>query len=150
METELYQLYCTDAWSTNSSRDNLGVFSTVQKALQSLFVENFGGEIDVERFVLIFEKNMRLFIEKISIDESEGYRQIFDSNNSDDLKELKRIIFYNTIVRFSNDLGFLAVSEEDIPFDIDKIKCSDDVTDDLINEYLSEDNAVSFIKSNLL
>jgi hypothetical protein len=141
---ELFQMYDTDQWGSNSSRKNIGVFSSVAEALKSL-VQN-----DSDRLIYIFENNNRLFIEKITLDEFDGYSVVFDSDISDNRKELKRIMFFESVESFRNDLSFLDVDkEEDIDFDIDAIESVDDVSDDLIEAYLNEENVIKFIKQNL-
>lgn len=146
MEQELFQLYDTDIWGSHTSRTNLGVFSSVHEALYSLVRNPQTDEADLDRLKAIFKNDNRLFVEKITLNEVEGYSQVFDSENDDCLNELKKIIFFESIEKHKNDLGFLAVDEEDIPFDINAIESVDDVTDNMIEEYLNEDNAVKFIK----
>ena len=142
MEQELYQMYDTDPWGSHASRGNVGVFSSINDALYSLID-------DVDKLILIFKKENRLFIEAIYLNVKDGYGQIFDTDNSEDLKQLKRIIFFESIEKFRDGLGFLSVSEDEIPFDIDLVEDVEDVTDEMIEEYLNEENAVKFIKSNL-
>lgn len=148
MERELFQIYDTDIWGSNSSRSNIGVFSTVHKALYSLIQDPKTKKTDLDRLVAIFEGDNRLFVERITVDEVEGYSQVFDSELDECLNELKRIIFFESIERFRNDLGFLSVGEDDIPFDIGAIESLDDVSDEIIEEYLNKNDAVKFIKTN--
>ena len=82
---EVYQLFETDMYGTHSSRTNLGVFSLPSDALMSLV-----GETD--RLKSVFTNETRLFVEKCVIDKSEGYNQIFDSANEDDMNTLKKIV----------------------------------------------------------
>jgi hypothetical protein len=146
MQQELFQLYDTDIWGSHASRTNLGVFSSVHEALYSLVRNPQTDEADLDRLKAIFKNDNRLFVEKITLNEVEGYSQVFDSENDDCLDELKKIIFFESIEKHKNDLGFLAVDDEEIPFDIHAIESVDDVTDNMIEEYLNEDNAVKFIK----
>ena len=141
MKTELFQMYDTDVWGSTSSRSNIGVFSSVTEALESLCD-------DSDRLRYIFKGDNRLFIEKITINEVDGYSQVFDSNNDDNLKELKRVMFFESIESFKNDLGFLDIdTENDVNFNINEINSVDDVSDELLEEYLSEDNVLKFIKT---
>lgn len=149
MEQELFQLYDTDIWGSHASRTNIGVFSTVHDALYSLVKDPKTEEADLDRLIAIFEGDNRLFVERITVDEVDGYSQVFDSELDGCLNELKRIIFFESIERFRNNLGFLSVGEDDIPFDMEKIQSVDDVTDEIFEEYLTEkDDAVNFLKSN--
>ena len=138
METELFQMYDTDVWGSHSSRTNIGVFSSIQLALQSLCN-------DPDRLKSYFKSLGRLFIEKITVDETDGYSQVFDSDSNLDL--LKKVMFFESIQRFGNDLGFLDVDPEtDIDFDINSIESYEDVSDELIEEYINEHNSVYFIR----
>lgn len=146
----LLQMYDTDRWGSHASRKNLGVFSSVERALYSLVKNPTTGEyVDTARIISIFEMENRLFIEAVIVDDAEGYSQAFDSDKDDCLNELKRIIFFETTEMFKNDLGFLDIdTDTDIDFDINEITCVEDVTDDLIEIYLSSENAVQFMKAN--
>lgn len=142
METQLFQMYDTDVWGSHSSRTNLGIFSSGENALRSLCN-------DPDRLKSYFRKDGRLFIEKITVDEAEGYSQIFDTDNTNQMNLLKRIMFFESIERFRNDLGFLDVdTENDIDFDINSITRQEDVSDELIEEYINEHNAIYFIETN--
>lgn len=144
MNSELFQLYDTDVWGSHSSRSNLGIFSSISEALKQLCSKP-------DRLIYIFKNENRLFVEKIDIDEFEGYSQVFDSESDDNLDLLKRIIFFEGIEKFRANLGFLEVDiDEDIDFDINSIESYEDVSDDLIEEYLNEDNVIKFIKANLI
>jgi hypothetical protein len=144
---EVYQLYETDVWGSHASRTNLGVFSSVRNALYSLVKNPQTEEADTDRLISLFKKNSRLFIDKITVDEVESEEQVFDSSNDKYLDELKRIIFFESVEQFRNDLGFLTTDEDEITFDINEIQEVEDVYDSLIEEYLSEENAVKFIKN---
>jgi hypothetical protein len=115
MQQELFQLYDTDIWGSHASRTNLGVFSSVHEALYSLVRNPQTDEADLDRLKAIFKNDNRLFVEKITLNEVEGYSQVFDSENDDCLDELKKIIFFESIEKHKNDLGFLAVDDEEIP-----------------------------------
>lgn len=143
---DLFQMYDTDIWGSHASRTNIGVFSSVQEALYSLVKNPQTEEPDFDRLVAIFSNDNRLFIEKITINEVEGYSQVFDSENDDSLDELKKIIFFESVERFKNDLGFLDIDSEEIDFDINSIDHPDDVPQRVIDEFLSEENARKFIK----
>lgn len=145
---ELYQLYDTDIWGSHASRSNIGVFSSVQNALYSLVKNPQTEEADLDRLVAIFKGDNRLFVEKITVDEVEGFEQVFDSENDECMDELKRIIFFESIERFRNDLGSLDFDKDEASFDIDSVESVDDVTDEMIEEYMGEDDAVKFIKAN--
>lgn len=144
---EVYQLYETDVWGSHASRTNLGVFSSVHNALYSL-VKNPHIEVaDTDRLISLFKKNSRFFIDKITVDAVESETQVFDSDLDECLDELKKIIFFESVEQFRNDLGFLSTDEDDIPFDINEIQEVEDVSDSLIEEYLNEENAVKFIRN---
>jgi hypothetical protein len=145
---EVYQLYETDVWGSHASRTNLGVFSSVRNALYSLVRNPHTEEADTDRLISLFKKDSRLFIDKITVDETESEEQVFDSDLDDYLNELKRIIFFESIELFRNDLGILSTDEDDISFDINEIQEVEDVCDSLIEEYLSEENAVKFTINN--
>lgn len=139
---ELFQLYDTDPWGSHASRTNLGVFSSVRDALYSLVKNPQTEEADTERLIAIFTEENRLFVEKITVDEVEGYEQVYDSENDEDMDELKRIVFFESVERFRDGLGFLSVSEDEIPFDTNAIQSVEDVSDDLIEEYLSDEKEI--------
>jgi hypothetical protein len=144
METQLFQMYDTDKWGTHSSRTNIGVFSSITLALQSLCN-------DPDRLKSYFKSLGRLFIEKITVDETDGYSQVFDSDLDDNLDLLKKIMFFESIQRFGNDLGFLDIDPEtDIDFDINSIKSYEDVSDELIEEYINEHNSIHFIEISFI
>jgi hypothetical protein len=139
-DTHLFQMYDTDAWGTHSSRQNLGVFTNIHEALKSL-CDN------PDRLISYFKKDGRLFIERIKTNQFDGYEQVFDSNFDSQMNELKRVVFCESVQRFSDDLGFLDIdTETDVDFDINSIKTPEDVSDDLIQEYLNEFNAAHFIE----
>lgn len=145
---ELFQLYDTDIWGSHSSRDNIGVFSSVHNALYSLVKNPQTESADLDRLVAIFRKENRLFVEKITLDEVDGYEQVFDSEMDECLDELKRIIFFESIEQFRNGLGYLDFDKDEVSFDIDAVESVDDVTDEMIEEYMGEDDVVKFIKAN--
>ena len=144
METELYQICNTDIWGSHSSRNNLGVFSSVLLAVLSV--------VEKETHLIngIFRNDDRLFVEKITVDEVEGYSKVFDSEQQDDNDFLKKIIFFHVINRFKmleiSEIDFLG---SDVIVDIDAINCVDDVTKEMIEEFLSEENVNKFLKNNL-
>lgn len=140
---EVYQLFETDMYGTHSSRTNLGVFSLPSDALMSLV-----GETD--RLKSVFTNETRLFVEKCVIDKSEGYNQIFDSANEDDMNTLKKIVFFESIEAFRNDLSFLVIDTDDIDFDINLIETYNDVSIDLIKQYMNIENVENFIENNLV
>lgn len=144
---EVYQLYETDVWGSHASRGNLGIFSSVRNALYSLIKNPQTEEANTDSLISLFKKDSRLFIDKITVDEVESEEQVFDSDLDANLDELKRIIFFESVEQFRNDLGFLSTDEDDIPFDINEIQEVEDVSDSLIEEYLNEENAVKFIKN---
>ena len=146
-EENLYQLYDTDAWGSHLSRTNLGVFSSIEKALLSIVHNPLTSEADTDRLMAIFTQDNRLCIEKITLNAVEGYSQVFDSDKDDDLDLFKKIIFFESTRRYQDDF-----MRDDIEtFDINSIKSVDDVTDDLIEIYLGENkNSISFIKSNFI
>jgi hypothetical protein len=144
MPKKLFQMYDTDVWGFHSSRTNLGLFTSIEKALKSLF------EGDFERLLCIFKKENRLFIEQISINEKEGYSQVFDSENDSSLNKLKKIIFFESLENSRNDLGFIDVDVSELFFSVDDVKSADDVTDDMIREFLNENNAVHFITQSFI
>jgi len=144
---EVYQLYETDVWGSHASRTNLGIFSSVRNALYSLIKNPQTEEANTDSLISLFKKDSRLFIDKITVDEVESEEQVFDSDLDANLDELKRIIFFESVEQFRNDLGFLSTDEDDIPFDINEIQEVEDVSDSLIEEYLNEENAVKFIKN---
>lgn len=144
METQLFQMYDTDKWGSHSNRTNIGVFSSIPLALQSLCN-------DPDRLKSYFKSLGRLFIEKITVDETDGYSQAFDSDLTVNLDLLKRIMFFESIERFRNDLGFLDLdTENDIDFDINSIESYEDVSDELIEEYINEHNAIHFIETSFV
>jgi hypothetical protein len=145
---ELYQLYDTDNWGSHSSRTNIGVFSTVHDALYSLVKNPQTEEADLDRLIAIFEGYNRLFIERIAVDEVEGYETVFDSETDECMDKLKRIILFESIERFRNDLGCLDFDKDESSFDINSIESVDDVTNEMIEEYMNEDDVVRFIKVN--
>lgn len=144
---EVYQLYVTDEWGSHASRGNLGIFSSVRNALYSLVKNPQTEETNTDCLIALFRKDNRLFIDKITVDEVESEEQVFDSDLDANLDELKRIIFFESVEQFRNNLGFLDTDEDDIPFDINEIQEVEDVSDDMIEEYLNEENAVKFIRN---
>ena len=143
MNTDLFQMYDTDEWGSHSSRENLGVFESVSEALKSLCDYP-------DRLKSYFVNSARLFIEVVNVNEFEGYSQVFDSDLDDNLDMLKRVMFFESIQRFQNDLGFLDVdTENDIDFDLNSIQSYEDVSDELIEEYLDGNKKIfSFIKAS--
>jgi hypothetical protein len=136
-------MYDTDEWGSHSSRENLGVFESVSEALKSLCDYP-------DRLKSYFVNSARLFIEVVNVNEFEGYSQVFDSDLDDNLDMLKRVMFFESIQRFQNDLGFLDVdTENDIDFDLNSIQSYEDVSDELIEEYLDGNKKIfSFIKAS--
>lgn len=128
---ELFQIYDTDQWGTHASRTNYGVFTSVENALKGLFDSK-------SHLREIFAEDNRLWIEKISIDKKEGYTQVFDSDFDKDMMLLKKILFFESIERFKQDLYSLSYDENDTGFDINAVQSVDDVTDEMIETFLTE------------
>jgi hypothetical protein len=144
---EVYQLYVTDEWGSHASRGNLGIFSSVRNALYSLIKNPQTEEANTDSLISLFKKDSRLFIDKITVDEVGSEVQVFDSSIDSCLRILKKVIFFESVEQFRDNLGFLSTSEDEIPFDINEIHEVEDVSDSLIEEYLNEENAVKFIRN---
>ena len=141
MEDNLFILYDTNQYGSHASRSDIGLFDSIELALTTLVKES------IERVSYIFEGGNRLFIDSVEPNKIDGFNNCFDSDNSDNLMLLKKIIFFEAKENFMNDLGFLDGDEQDVIDMLASIDSIEDVTDLMIHKYM-EDESGAGIKAN--
>ena len=91
---EVYQIYVTNAWGSNSSRENLGIFSSIENALKHLVK-------DIEMVESIADNNTRVFIDLSTIDKVDSEAQVFDSDNDVYMEMIVQLLPKKTIKELS-------------------------------------------------